>query len=80
MASIGIVVKKKGPSPLKLVELAAEQHPEIFDFGLKKLYSLEIEAVYSIIESIPDDWITSIARDFAISFIEYSFNELKKLR
>lgn len=70
---------KRGPSPLELVRKAVSAYPGIFLPVKNKLEKLDVEAMKNIVNRVPDDWISSTAREFAIALLCYNFQQLKEL-
>lgn len=70
---------KRGLSPLELVRRAARLHPDLFRPGLSKLGKLERPLLEGIIERVPQDWMTPLAREFALELLCYNLQELRKL-
>lgn len=68
-----------GPSPLELVRQAVSTYPDIFLPVKKKLEKLNVEAIEKIVNRIPDDWMSSSAREFAIALMCYNFQQLQEL-
>ena len=70
---------KRGPSPLELVREAVRPFPDIFHPVKKKLEKLDVEAMQDIVNRVPDDWMSSPAREFAIALLCYNFEQLQEL-
>lgn len=70
---------RRGLSPLELVRRAAELHPELFKPALARLKRLDQQGVKTIIDRVPADWMTPLAREFAVELMCYNFKELGKL-
>lgn len=71
---------KRGLSPLELVRRATDLHLKLFGPALSRLQQLDRGTVEAIIESVPPDWMTPLAREFAVELMCYSMGELKRLR
>jgi hypothetical protein len=71
---------KYGLSPLELVRRAAALHPGLFKPALARLARLEREQIRGIIDRVPADWMTSLAREFALELMCYNYKELEKIR
>lgn len=70
---------RRGLSPLELVRRAAALHQDLFQPPLGRLKRLDQHAVESIVSRVPPDWMTPLAREFALALIWYNFRELGKL-
>lgn len=66
-------------SPLELVRRAADKHGDYFLSGLTKLQTLDERSIASIVNRIPNDWISAPARSFAIALMCYNLNQLEEL-
>ncbi len=69
---------RHGPSPLELIRLAVSQYPEPFRTALAKLDNLEDSALQEIVNAVPEDWIESSARTFALELMCHSCGQLKE--
>ena len=70
----------RGPGPLELVRIAYQEYPDLFAPGLAKLSILGEDNILGIISKVPEDWMTTLQRDFAASVIEENLRQLKELR
>ena len=70
---------KCGVSPLVLVRRAARLHPDLFKQGLARLEKLERALLESVVERVPADWMTPLARELAIALMCYNIQELRKI-
>ena len=70
---------KRGLSPLELVRRAAPLHPEWFKPALARLARLNRTKLAAIIARVPEDWMSLLAREFAIELMCYNTEELRKL-
>ena len=68
-----------GPSPLELARRAVILYPDLFLPVGKKLEKLDGKAMEDIVYRIPDGWISSIARKFAVALLCYNFKQLQEL-
>jgi hypothetical protein len=66
-------------SPLELARRAAILYPELFKPALGRLGKLQREDVQAIIDRVPADWMTPLARKFAIELMCYNHKELRKI-
>ena len=73
------VTDKHGISPLELVRRAAGLHPELFAPALKRLEKLDRARLHMIVTRVPEDWMSELARDFAVTLMCYTLNQLKKI-
>ena len=72
-------VGRRGPSPLELVRLAAPVYPDLFRPALARLDDLDEPSLRQIVDSIPGDWMTPTARDFAFELMRYSCGQLREV-
>ena len=70
---------KRGVSPLELIRRAAPLNPDLFKVGLAKLAKLERPMLAEIVERVPADWMTPLAREFAVALMCYNVEELRKI-
>lgn len=70
---------RRGVSPLELIRRAAPLHPDLFKSGLAKLAKLERPLLEGIVERVPRDWMTPLAREFAVALMCYNVEELRKI-
>lgn len=72
--------ERRAPCPLELVRRASAVFPEIFRKALLPTDNLEREIFVSIVERVPLDWMSEIARSFTIEFLCYNLNQLKEIK
>ena len=70
---------KHGVSPLELVRRATALHPELFDAALTRLKKLDRAALQRIVQRVPLDWMSELARDFAVELMCYTLEQLRKI-
>ncbi len=70
---------KRGLSPLELVRRAAAQHPSLFRPALAKLARLDNAKVATILNQVPPDWMSPLAREFAAALVDYNLTQLKSI-
>jgi hypothetical protein len=70
---------KRGVSPLELIRRAAALHPDVFKFGLAKVAKLDRRLLEDIVERVPTDWMTPLAREFGVALMCYNVEELRKI-
>jgi hypothetical protein len=70
---------KHGISPLELVRRAAGLHPGLFAPALKRLDKLDRVRLHMIVTRVPEDWMSELARDFAVTLMCYTLDQLKKI-
>jgi len=68
-----------GPSPLELARLATHKYPEVFRPAAAKLANMDEVVIRRIVDSIPVDWMSPSAREFAIEFMCYNLNTLQRI-
>ncbi len=71
---------RRGLSPLELVRRAAPAHSGLFRTALLKLEKLDRESLQTILDRVPADWMSGLAREFVIAFVCYNLQELRKIR
>jgi hypothetical protein len=71
---------KRGLSPLELVRRGAALHPDLFKPGMVKLAKLERALLEKIVERVPTDWMSPLAREFAVALMCYNLEELRKIQ
>ena len=71
--------ERRGPSPLELVRKAVRVHHDLFRPALDKLRDLDPSGMAGLIDRIPESWISSSARDFAIAVLEYNTRQLRMI-
>jgi hypothetical protein len=67
------------PSPLQLVRTASADDPALFQKALQKAMVLDMFSLRATVDRIPEDWMSKLARDFALALVGYSLDELRKL-
>jgi hypothetical protein len=70
---------KRGLSPLNLIRRAATLHPDFFKPALTRVTRLNRAGLEAIISRVPADWMSPLAREFAVELMCYNAEELKKL-
>ncbi len=73
---------KHGPSPLRLIErcLQIDELRPNFEAALPKLHHLKTEDFSEIVDQVPTDWMSPLAREFACSLLNSSFSQLTSLK
>jgi hypothetical protein len=71
---------KRGLSPLELVRRGAALHPDLFKPGIVKLAKLERALLEKIVERVPTDWMSPLAREFAVALMCYNLEALRKIQ
>ncbi len=69
----------KGGNPLALCTRAASIHRSYFRPWLDRLKSIAPADLELLVSEVPDDWMTSIAKEFAKAILLYTSDELRKL-
>lgn len=70
---------KRPPSPLELVRLAARGEPDLFRPAISRLEKLDDDSLREIVNRVPDDWMSSAAREFAIALMRYNVTTMQRL-
>ena len=68
--------ERYGPSPLELVRRAVSTYPDLFHPALAKLQKLDRDSISTIVSRVPDNWMSPVARTFAIALMCYNFEQL----
>jgi len=68
-----------GLSPLELVRRSSRQDVQLFATTLRRLDRLDRPSIESIVNRVPDDWMTPVARQFAVELMCYSLKELQEI-
>ena len=71
--------RRRRPSPVQLIRLEAPEYPELFRRALTKLDSLEESSLSQIVDSVPDDWMSAVAKNFAFEMMRYSCGQLREV-
>lgn len=71
--------EERAPSPLELVRHGARRHPDIFAPALTKLAQLGGHRIKEIVGRVPENWMSSVAREFSITLMLYNLAQLRKL-
>jgi hypothetical protein len=69
----------RGPSPLELVRRAASTWPVIFGPALERIRGLSKTDFEAIIDRIPGEWMTPVAREFTLALLCYNLEQLRHL-
>lgn len=70
---------KHGISPLELVRRAVLLYPDILHPALRKLERLNGESVETIVNRVPTNWMSGLARTFSIELMQYNIKRLLEL-
>ena len=70
---------RKGPSPLALLRCAAAQYPDAFRPALARLDDLHEDSPRRIVARIPEDWMSDLARTFAVELMSYNLQQIKRI-
>ena len=71
--------ERRGPSPLELMRLAVGSYSALFRPVRAKLEKMDEKAMKDIVNRVPDDWMSPLARKFAIALMCYNFGQLQEL-
>ncbi len=66
-------------SPLDLVRRASRLHPDLFPASLERLRNLERATLERIVERVPTDWMSELARTFAVELMCYNLDQLRRI-
>jgi hypothetical protein len=70
---------KRAVSPLELVRRAAARYPEYFRHAFARLDNLNSPVLENIVGRVPNDWMSDVARQFAIELTCYNLTELRRI-
>lgn len=70
---------RRGLSPLDLVRQAAARHPGLFRAPLQRLLKLDRTRVVAIVDRVPGDWMTQMAREFVAELVGYTLEQLQAI-
>ena len=70
---------RHGPNPLELVRRAAREHAEYFLPALEKLRAMEQAMLLEMVNRVPEDWMTPVAREFTLALMAYNLQQLRIL-
>ena len=71
--------ERRGPSPLELVRRAVRTYPDLFRPAGLKLAEIDENVFSQIVDRIPADWMTSLARVFTVALLCYNYRQLKEI-
>ena len=71
--------ERRGPSLLELVRRAVRTYPDLFRPAVLKLAEIDESVFSEIVERIPPDWMTFLAREFAVKLLYYNYGQLKEM-
>lgn len=66
-----------GPSPLELVRRATARYPSVFRPSLTKVQA-QRGSFEDLVRRVPDDWMSPVARDFAVALMDYNSTQLEQ--
>ena len=70
---------RRGPSPLRLFELAVGEYRDLFSTAIEKFENVSREDLIEPVDRIPDDWMSPKAKEFSSALIEFNYERVKKL-
>ncbi len=65
-----------GANPLRLVELGARKFDKYFQPNLKRLESFQCTDLYQLVDRVPEDRMSGVAKDFTKIFLKYTYESL----
>lgn len=71
---------RHGISPLELVRRASSLHPELFGPALTALEKLDRQVLRETVARVPADWMSELARKFAVELMCYTLEQLRKIK
>lgn len=69
----------KGENPLQLAIKAARAYPTYFAPSLQRLKQITEEPIYGIVERIPIEWMSSVAKEFCCRLLATTLRALKEV-
>ena len=70
---------RHGLSPLELVRRASKEYGEWFRPALEQTAEANADVLTDLIERVPEDWMSSEARDFTARLLRYNLGQLLEL-
>lgn len=70
---------RRGPSPLELIRRACQSHPDDFRPAVEKARAFDPGSLETLLERIPEGWMSQLEKDFTLALVCYSHHELTKL-
>lgn len=70
---------ERAPSPLELVRLAARVEPDLFRPAISRLEKLDDDSLREFVNRVPDDWMSSAAREFSVALMRYTIETMRRL-
>lgn len=67
-------------SPLNLIRGGVAAYPDLFRSALKPLRNLDRRILDAIIQRVPADWMSDLARTFAVELMCYNLDQLLMLK
>jgi hypothetical protein len=71
---------RKGLSPLKIVGQGSQRWRHIFQPALEKIPQVTRAQLENIVDRVPADWMTHLARLFAVELMCYNLNKVIQIR
>ena len=71
--------ERHGPNPRELVQRATLHYPALFRPALMRLKRLDKSSTSDCVNGVPSDWMTPVAREFAIALMCYNRERLQEL-
>ncbi len=69
----------KGENPLRLCLRAAKVHRTYFQPWIERVKELTEAELELLVSKVPEDWMSEIAKKFAVAMMSFTTKELKKL-
>jgi len=70
---------RHGASPLRLLEACLEHDPDLFRPASKKAARFSGHDFESIVEAVPECWMTPLSRRFAVALITHNLNAIRRM-
>lgn len=69
----------RGISPVELIRRSVDEYPDLFGPALQRIKKLDKESILNLSELLPDDWISTLGREFMTNQMDYSISVLQEL-
>ncbi len=69
----------KGANPLALATRAAKTHRSYFQRWIDRIKDVDLAELDLLVSKVPEDWMSPIAKEFAVAILSYTTEQLKKL-
>lgn len=70
----------RGENPLELVERAHQRYPHLFSGSLQDLRAIPLAPLLAMVDRVPPDRISAVAKQFVKAFLTYTYGQLCNLQ